>query len=300
MQFGIWDTLFNLLLLVFWFRIWTDDNRDVLFNPYLAPLGRFSDSAIQFLRPVFFGLSPRLIAAVSLSFLIILRATTAPNGAGWILRLGFEVRQSRNPAILASLVFSALSFGVFLFKLWGLSLIFVPTRMGCPSAHTEATLYHLAKPFTHVRREFRPVVLLVCGLAIAYLLNAFGTLPPATLVQTDFGLPGWILQTTEGQSVFVVTGRILISAFAGGVEILDVLLQMVFLLIIGSWISLFTGASGLAFFCRECLDMLMGPLRRHPIRVGMMDLRPLIFILVVYMARGFLQGILLQCYHSLL
>jgi uncharacterized protein YggT (Ycf19 family) len=272
----------------------------MFFNPYLGPLARFSDSAIGFLRPVFFGLASRLIAAAALVLLLVLRGAAAPKGSGWILSLGFEIRQTGNPPFVASMVFSALSFGIFLFKLWGLSLIYVPTRMGRPSAHNAAALYHLAKPFSHVRREFRPIVLLVCGLAIAWLLHAFGTPPPDFIARDEFGLPSQILHAARNQPAAVAAGRILISVLDAVVGIIGVVLQLVFALIIASWVSLLTGSHGLTFFCREWMDMLLGPLRRHPIRIGMLDLSPLIFILAVGFAQTVLHTILLRSYLRLI
>jgi uncharacterized protein YggT (Ycf19 family) len=48
--------------------------------------------------------------------------------------------------------------------------------------------------------------------------------------------------------------------------------------------------------CREWTDTLLGPLRRYPLRIGMIDLSPLIYIVVLGLVQGFLHAILLSSY----
>lgn len=287
MQFGTWDILFNIVFVIFWFRIWTAEDRGLFFNPYLAPLAHLSDSALNFLRPVFFRTPSRMIAAVALSFLLVFRGMifhgmSIAKEASWVLRLGFE-RQSDTSGIVSSLVFSALSFAVFLFKVWGLSLIYVRTRPGSSRDHTTDTLYHLSRPFSDISTELRPAALLGYGILLALLLNLAGEI---SLVKT----------TWQQTSFLVVILKYSISAIAGWVQILPIMRSLMMVLIIGSFVSMFTASQGMMFFCREWIDLLLGPLRRYPIRIGMFDLTPILFFIVIGYVYRILIIILLRSY----
>ena len=299
MRFGTWDILFNILLLLFWFRIWSAEERNVFFNPYLAPLGRVSESAVNFLRPVFFGMRVRQIAAVALVFLIFFRSiifhgVAGSHDASWVLRLGFE-RQIDTGSFISCLIFSFLSFGVFLFKLWGISLVFVRTASSASFDHTTGTLYYLSRPFPNVRPKLRPVLLLAFGMLLAFLLDLAGV---PKLVPQTIALPVMINWTDSPFLVNLL--KLAISALAGWVDLLLVIQTFLILLIIGSWISMFMASRGIMFFCREWMDMILGPLRRHPIRIGMFDLTPLIFILAIqFFIYPLLKGILFASYSVL-
>lgn len=291
MRFTMWDTLFNVLLLMFWFRIWISEDRSLYFNPYLAPIGRLSESVINFLRPVFFGTPPRLVAAIALAFLLLFRGMIfhgmAVSGkAEWFLRLGFGICRTGTAGTVSCLTFSVLSFAIFLFKLWGLSLIYVGPRRGSSLEHTTDTLYHLSRPFSDFRIELRPFILLTCGIILVFLLRLAGSTPP--------GFAAW--QETPMPSLLLKSG---ISALAGWVDVLPVIVNFLMLLIIGSWVSMFASSQGIMFFCRAWIDLLLGPVRRWPIRIGMIDLTPIIFFFAVSFIHQILMGILYRSYLSI-
>lgn len=290
MDYGTWDTLFNIVFIIFWFRIWMSEDLGLFFNPYLAPLAHLSDSTLNFLRPVFFRTPPRMIAAVALSFLLVFRGMifhgmAVAKEASWVLRLGFE-RQSDASGIVLSLVFSILSFAVFLFKLWGLSLIYVRTRPGSSRDHATDTLYHLSRPFSDLRPDLRPFGLLCYGISLAFLLNLAGETTPATT-------------TWQQTPLLVVILKYCLSAIAGWVQVLPVVRSLMILLIIGSLASIFTASRALMFFCREWIDLFLGPLRRYPIRIGMFDLTPIVLFIVIGYVYRILIVILLRSYAAL-
>ena len=283
MKFNSWDTLFNILLLIFWFRIWAREDRNSTFNPYIASLQRLSDAVVNFLRPVFFVLSPRMIAIVSLIFLVALRAFAAPReDMGWRLVVGFqnEFRQPLGDSVNAFLLFSILSFGMFLFKLWGLSLIFVRSGSGMRSDNTTAAFYQLARPFSNLRYEWRPGVLFIFGCLLVAALD--------------------LVAGVEGGSVSFHALRCAILAMASWVSILSVVVQIVILLIIGSWVSMFTSAQNIMTFCREWMDFFLGPMRKFPLRIGMLDLTPIAFIFLLFVVEGLLMGILYNSFARLI
>lgn len=296
MVFSTWDTLFNLLLLVFWVRVWAHDEREAVFNPYLAAANRLTAGVIHFLRPAFFMMPERLVALIAMLLIFALRAFVAPRAeSGWIVHLGFEWRQAHEAGLTTFLAFTLLSFAIFIFKVWGVSLLFLreESRVGLP--HTYATLQAISRPFVNVPYALRPAILLVCGIALAVVLNLVGY--PTQLNPFRLGdLAGHI---TPGLNA-ALFWRALISALSGWVEVFSAMIQTLVVLILGSWIAMFTGAPGIGHACREWTDLLMGPMRRYPVRIGMFDLSPVVYIFILGAIQTLLQGILLQSYIRLL
>ena len=291
MQFGLWDTLFNLLILVFWFRIWNGADRAVVFNPYLAPWSRMAESSLGFLRPALVRISPGAIAALAVLILLVLRGLAVPRDSAWVLTLGFARQARYTPG--ASILFSVLSFAVFLFKLWGLTLIYDRYRTA-PSEHTTGALHLLSRPFTQVKLEYRPLVLLGMGMLLAALIDRTGTFPRTPVPGALPVSLGW------GTALLPIVGmQLAILAIAGWAQVLMILQQAMLLLIIVSWVSLFMSSHGLALICRDWMSLLLGPLRRYPIRLGPLDLSPIVFFIAVGMVQFLLLGILQACYRVL-
>ncbi len=292
MSFSTWDTLFNLLIVTFWFRIWTDDeDRHVLFNPYLAPIVRLSQTVLRFVEPVFLGLKPRIVAIVAMAIIMAFRAVVAPQRADWVLSLGLD-RQPLDGALPHVLTFSVLSFGCFLFRLWGLSLLFTWVGAQRSQEHPISMLHYLSRPFSDIRITLRPLALLVYGAVLILLLDRFGR--PA---RTVMGLPGTLSWSDpEAMNSFF---KLLVLSVAAWVQLLPVLSSLMFMLIIGSWISMFAHSQGLAMLCRDWINVLLGPLRRYPIRLGMIDLSPIVFFIAVGFLHYFLMSIIVAAYNTL-
>lgn len=286
MQFGMWDTLFNLVLLLFWTRIWATDRHDMLGNPYLVPIGRIQRSAVNFLHPLLPFLPGYLIAAIALVFLTVFRGVAVPRDVIWELRIGFTVARADGNSMLACVIFSALSFALFLFRLWGISLIYVRTRRSASFVNTSDALCQLGSPFTDLQVRIRPLVLLAVGVLLAYLLTVVGEVPERATVYETATTP-------------LLAARLLLVSLSGWVALLPVVQSCLILMIIGSWVSMLTGSHGLASFCREWIDLLIGPMRRFPLRIGMLDLTPLVFMFALGFVHVLLQSILLHSFLKL-
>ena len=280
MHFTMWDTLFNLVALLFWFRLWVGHDRNILFNVYLAPVCWMSERVIRVLRPAFGRLPAWVIGALLTVFLLVIKALVVPQHADWVVRFGFETRTVDTTRLITCLAFSALSFAIFLFKLWGLSMIYAGGFQARTFAQASSGLYHAARPFSLLRPAIKPVVLLGFGLVIAILINRIG---------------GWQNPPTP-----MMAGRVVISSLAGFVDILAVVLSLLMLLIIGSWVALFSGSPGMMAICNDWISLILGPIRRYPMHMGSIDLSPLIFFFVVqWFIYPFLKGILLLSYNGL-
>jgi uncharacterized protein YggT (Ycf19 family) len=278
MQFNTWDILFNLLGLIFWMRLWLDRDRTLAFNPYLAPLDRAGDAVLTFLAPVFPWLSRRALAGVVLGVIVLFRALVAPTRGQWVLALGLA-RQVDAAAFSDALTFSALSLAVFLFRLCTLSVVVTLLAGARQGEHPVGALERLAQPFTRLRQEWRLPVLLTAGAVLVVLLDRAGG-PPLPPVDRPGVLPVFLDWGRVAAPALLV--KVLLVTLAGFAQVLPLLSSMLILLIIGSWISAFTASPGLAWMCRDWIDLLLGPLRRYPLRLGMFDLSPILFFFVLH------------------
>lgn len=292
MSFGTWDAVFNIFLLILWYRMWTADDGSLFFNPYLAPARRVSDAIADFLRPVFFRVPTRGILAIAIVFLLVFRGLAVPRqNAGGVL-FGLEYWRPSTDGAASCIAFSFASFAIFLFKIWGLSLIY--SRGGTAGTHTEEALGRAAYPFTGIRQAARPLFLLAAGIAICSILRRAGS--EGFVYAGGRLLP---LVAVPGSSTMSSGLQLAVVAIAGWVDVLRTMISILMLLIIGSWVSMFAGSQSIMFFCREWIDMLLGPIRKYPIRIGMIDLSPLIFFFVVgALIHPTLMWILLRGYQA--
>lgn len=83
------------------------------------------------------------------------------------------------------------------------------------------------------------------------------------------------------------------------VRILSLIQMLMIVLIIGSWASLFSTSSALMLFCKDWIDLLLGPFRRLPLRLGPVDLTPIVFYFAVGYVEQILTAILSQAYGAL-
>ncbi len=291
MAFAMWDTFFNLFLLAFWFHLWTGSDFRLSYNPYLGTFRRLTNAVIAFLKPAFVVLSERAVALVAILMLLTLRAFAAPHtDSGWILHVGFEWRQPQEGDMGSFLIFTLLSFAVFLFRLWSFAIVFLRTDAHDAQQQPTSALHALCEPFVRIPYLWRPPALLAFGMILVAALSLSG--PPTHLSPYTQGLV--VLPSPSASPTFIV--GCLISAMRGWVEVLSLLVQMMLIFIIGSWVGLLTGTPAVSLACREWTDTLLGPLRRYPLRIGMIDLSPLIYIVVLGLVQGFLHAILLSSY----
>lgn len=282
MQFGIWDTLFNIILFLFWFAAWSSMDRNTVFNPYLAQISRISDALINFLRPVFFKTPSRIIALSALLFIILFRGImfhgiAATRETSWSLIMGAPFKLSGQADILTSLAFSLASFLIFIFNIWGIGLLYFMTTRKTPSSRSKGLLYYLNRPCIDAPPMARPFILIALGSLIIFLIHS----------AQAHAMPLWQLSHGKNNPFYFI-----IQSLIGWTNVLPIIQQIMLILIIGSWISTFTGSGGLAIICSEWIDFLLGPMRRRRLIIGMFDITPIIFIFAVLFIHGILLSIL--------
>ncbi len=270
-------SLLNILLFIFWFRIWVEDSSDTFFNRYLRPISRISDKITDFLSPAFFGAPQRLIAIISFVFLVVLRGMAVTSQSELTVIIGFE-RGVNSSELFTCIVFSLLSFLVFLFKLYCISILYIRAE-GTSDRHTTGALFHLSRPFTEIKPELRPIALLIIGMAIVGLADIFGAdvfSPEIISYYVDCELD-W----TNTNTILPLLTKLFLITLIGWVQTLGLLAQIVLFLVIISWVTMVANSGQVGVFAKEWLSFLLGPLRKHPIMIGNIDLSPLIFIVVV-------------------
>ena len=95
--------------------------------------------------------------------------------------------------------------------------------------------------------------------------------------------------------VHVIAIHSCLSALIMWVSILPLIASLLTVVIIGSWIAMFSGSTSTMYVCNEWMTFLLGPLRRYPIRIGMLDLTPLIALLALPYLEMVMRRLLLAC-----
>lgn len=285
MSFSLIDLLFNIVVLLFWIRLW---NRNLQGNNhYLAGAESFTQPVLDLFRSISRSWSVTGTAAVAWLILIMFRAVALylvnPDGMhnAWLLRLGFEgitpgsCKISQFPLFL---IFSVLSFAIFIFQVWGFALLFLRGyRRVMLTDNVPEFLYTIARPFSDTPPRWQPWILLGYGTGI--------------LAFMDITARGWTLGTYGSVILpLLVIMRYAIVAISGAVNLLLILQRVLFVLIIGSWVVMFTGSNTLMIICREWLDFLLGPFRRFPLRIGPLDFTPII----AFLAIGIIHWVLIR------
>ncbi len=289
MSVTTWDMLFNVLLLIFWVRLWPIRSREFYFNPYLSRLSSLTDKVFRFIEPVFFQAPARIVALGSLAFLIAFRCFLV-KGGGWTLGMGVFWITLRDPGFFGLVAFSFLSFAMFMLNLWTFAVVYL-TFNNNSAPHARGAIRVITYPFSAIKAERRPVVLLVAGMAIVFALD---------MLTNDFrGIAGGerviIGDLSTGGPVQYALRLALISV-SGILEIIVIVRTLMFVLIIGSIMSVVAGSPNVAYVCNDWVELFLGVFRNYPLRLGMMDLTPIIFFIALDIAGGILNGIVLRLF----
>jgi uncharacterized protein YggT (Ycf19 family) len=277
------DLLFNLIVMLFWVRLWNPDPGVCRCNPYLEGAANVTQPVMDIFRGRTRGRAPFWTALVPWLALIIFRGIALPWAGtdqirqSWVLGLGFEYlcpAQTLSLSALTWILFSFLSFAIFLFKAWGLCLLLLRGSRGAASSDpVVGFVYSVAKPFSAARPLQRAGVLFGYGLLL--------TMIPQILQ------PGGAALGTSASAVGLRLAQALTSVAAGVADLLLPLQTLMMILIVGSWVAMF-GGGALMYRCQEWLNFLLIPFQRFPLRIGPLDLTPLLAFAVF----GFLHWLL--------
>lgn len=282
------ELLFNIIVMLFWVRLWNRRATLATQDPFLTGLENFTQPLLDLFRP----LSRRHFVTVGALFvwvfLLVFRAVAMPlmnldtARQAWEVSFGFDTAiPGATAGPLTWPLFSALSFAVFLFQLWTVALLYHRPADAAPAEGDRAREFmtDMCKPFSGWSLPWRMVVLLLLGLAIAAGMHLTG--------QTESGADGVRLPSPDADPgrAFAGYGINLLAGMAG---VLMPLQTLIFALVILSWIVMFSPQSSAAFLCQEWLNFFLGPFRRFRFQVGFMDLTPI----VVFFGMGVVYEVL--------
>jgi uncharacterized protein YggT (Ycf19 family) len=173
--------------------------------------------------------------------------------------------------------------GITLFYIWALSMIYTHNRFR--SNRATNALQAVSQPFSSLPVALQPVFLVLFGCLLAALIDLTGVYtdnPGALVVMLDW-------KNEQLATLFV---KLAITSLSGFIGTINIITTSLIILIIASWIGRMTARDELTEVSREFIDMLMGPMRRFPIMVGMLDIAPIIFLILLNYAYSFLMRIL--------
>ena len=285
--------LFALILVV---RLTLPD-RFVMLNPYAATTGALLARLLNFVRSgIRLPDKPLCAVLLVLSLAACAAALTQVGGPSLIVG-GAAIVSFPAKGFLGWLGIAALDFvgfylallaGVFMLRLW---------HLGHPLPGYAGELLTLAgRPFSGLRLPTQAIVLFV--LALLYVAVAFvcanGVQYPLFEMVEQMGaqLPGG-----QAMPAFLQVNAypaFLQTLLLAGLTMLNVIGQIrdyIFLFWIILAIVALMGAAPMAYFLRDVLRLLCG--RIPPLRLGPIDLSPLVAMVALFLAHGVLGGLFL-------
>lgn len=264
------DFFFNIIVMMFWIQIWNPAPLSLLPNNYTGFVEKLTDPVLRLLR--FLAGNKQVAALLAVTLLLLFRAMAfpAPTGTGpaveWNINMGLNRVVIPSFTVPARILFSAVSFAVFVFTTWSFEMLLsFAYGKNKPDNMAAGFVYRASFPFSVFNPRLKPLLLIALGSAIILTMNANG-----------------LSALTADRPLSVNTLRILISATAGIVNALQLLKYLIIGIIIASWIGLLLGSPTAMVASQEWLDYLLGPvLRKFRIQIGMIDLTPLVALLAL-------------------
>lgn len=284
------DTLLNVVLMPFWLQLWLPSNKRFTINPHLTTLQFITRYPIEFLRPLLPRVPTRAIAAMALIFLLLFRgvvfwASPADSMAHWPLRMGCDVFTAHDSSLTAFLAFSALSFLRFLFSLTGVCMLYLGFRKRSAWGPVTDTVYESARPLSSLPRFWRIPAFLLCGAILVFLFLF------ADSMHTPAGF--------QESPVVGKIGRIAVVLLSGWVDSLRIITFLLFSFILASWLTLSPRFARMSFMARDWITFLLGPLARHPLRFGALDLTPILAFVVLRYGYAYLLAFFTDLYRHI-
>jgi uncharacterized protein YggT (Ycf19 family) len=304
---SFYETLLNLVALLFWFGFWNPDSRDIFFNPYVLRIRSLSDALIDAVMPmVRRQVSRRMVAGLLLLAVLALKGFLYYSGLRGRLAFGID---SALPGVSQSILtpyapqltdadlgiapmgifaakvmlFSCASFGVFVFNIWTVAMIYLGTRRATGLSRAEGTLFSLAKPITSIAPELRPFLLLGLGMSIVGARAIF--------------LRGIFPYDLHHTLLFLA--KAMLSSVSAAVSVIHTLVIILGTLVVLTWFSMFSMSAQVGLMCREWLDLFLGPFRDKPIRFGNIDASPFVLAFILVSITQILQHLVLTSYAML-
>lgn len=273
---------FNLLVLLFWIRLWSAPEKEFYFNPFLSGTVNLTDSILAFLRPVLF-LPEQAAALVVILFITFFKTVLFYRlNIPWTLQLGTYFQFTPDVAegkITALLLFSFLHAALFLVRLWTVFLLVQLITPPFRTTRATEALAFFARPFSRVPFLMQPLVLIAVHAVIAFTVSHTGSLNILGVSQ-GADKPAIVSPFLEGPlwAQFLKTGWLAALSIADGLMLLT---RGLFVLIIANLGAALLQARGAVVICSEGVELLLGRFVRNGVGGMGFDFTPLIFFFVV-------------------
>ena len=277
----------DLLLLLFWVRLWSLPDKELYFNPLLSAPTRLTDRVLDFLRPAL-PLPGRLTALLLLAFLLAFRAVALTYFRAeetWSLTIGTIYNFApRTSGVHGALIFSALHFLFFIARYWG---VYVLIQILTPALRRDraAEAFHFAAlPLALLQRWAQILLLLVVHGVLVYELTLVG----AGTVQA---LPGIAAHPLAPPVAAAASDRLLYLGCLSLLSVADLLMmawQLMFALLVGSFAAALLQNAALNAICNEGVATMLGTRKR--LIVGFLDLTPLLYMAGAYILYNLVIG----------
>ncbi len=274
--------LTNLLLLLFWVRLWSQPDRELYFNPLLSAPTRLTDRVLDFLRPAL-PLPERLTTLLLLVFLLAFRGAAWHHlrpEEPWAVAIGPLFRfVPREPGVAGALAFSLLSFLFFIACYWGayvLTQFLTPVRR---RDRTSEAFRFAALPLAALPRGAQLLLLLAVHGVLVYVLCLIGS--PGT-APTPQASPG--TAPTVALPALTLTLQPIQLVYMGLLSVADLLvtaLHLMFALLVGSFAAALLQNPATGILCNEGIATLLGTRRR--LMIGFLDLTPLLYLIALHL-----------------
>jgi hypothetical protein len=280
----------DLLLLLFCVRLWVSAEREFYFNPFLSGPMRLVDNTISFLRPVTLGLPAKFVCLLIMAFGLLFRALVFSRfGFPWRIALGTLFTYVPLQAGLAgSISFSILDFLFFIARLWSFYLLVQLITPVMRHDRASQAFHFSALPFSILKRPAQFFVLICVHFLLVLELSRYGKFIPPELPQTSY-VPPTVDVPSQWVPMIRMAWLTAASLFDGFMAMRNTLLVLVF----GGLIAMFIQNFALRQISQEAMHVTMGRFANRPVVVGMFDLTPIIFFVVINILHGIFSAFVL-------
>lgn len=295
MMNGYLQLFFNVILLLFWARLWTPRSGAFYFNPFLARATLLTDRVYTFFAPALRLSEPAMTLLILLVVWAFKALMVGRLGGEWQVLVGSAFIFSA-PVIAEAwwphFLFSGLHFFLFIVRLWAVYYVVMLITPVFRSSRALEVFAFLARPFSGLPRWLQPIVLVLAHFVIVSLIARAGELKTLSILSLE------IQEIAVGKSPFLVGTEWSQAMHLVALAVLSVLDGLSFLtsslvfVIVCQLVSVIIGFNVLALICQETCDMLLGRFSKGKRLVtGVLDFTPLIFFFVVQFIYGNLSQI---------
>jgi len=262
---------------MFWLRLLPQRNEKAFFNPYVLATLSFTDRVVRFFHAALSFVPGILISLIIVAFLIVLRGVLmARFDFPWQETNGMWIVTGKWTSPGAGVLFSLVSFGLLVYRLWVLELLlglFIRPRQ---RNRTHQALSCLTMPVSMLPRLSRFAILFCIGAGLALALQHIGE------ARFEWEVKVAILRDAEPPPVFAfpaLTPQLFCILGAGSmVDVLGMMRDMLLLFILFTFIGRFNQSPLLSSLGHEGIDMLSRVIFPKPLRWGWMDWRPILLL----------------------